>query len=233
MKKIIGFIVIVSFLISCNKNENGNMVVKVTIDGLKKGTVYLQKIKENIFISVDSIQLNGESTFLLYGDVGSPEIYYLALDKQAGERISFFGEKGEIFITSKISKFATSAKITGSVNQGLLDEHKAMAQKFNGKQLDLVVEKFEAQKINDTALFSKLLKDEQSLIRRKYYYSTNFAVVNAEHEVAPYIALTELYNANIRLLDTINNSLSQKVKTSKYGLELDKFIKGIKKQEKQ
>ncbi|MFA5296985.1 MAG: DUF4369 domain-containing protein [Lutibacter sp.] len=229
MKKIIGFIVIVAFLISCNKSEKGNMAVKVTIDGLKKGTVYLQKVKENILISVDSIQLNGEPTFLLYGDVGSPEIYYLALDKQAGERISFFGEKGKISITSKLSKFATSAKITGSVNQDLLDEHHAMAKKFNEKKLDLLVEKFKAQKINDTALLSKLNKEEESLIRRKYYYSTNFAVLNAEHEVAPYIALTELYNANIRLLDTINNSLSQKVKTSKYGLELDKFVKGIKK----
>lgn len=231
MKKIIGFIIIVAFIISCNKSEKGNMAVQVTIDGLKKGTVYLQKVKENIIISVDSIQLNGEPTFLLYGDVGSPEIYYLALDKQAGERISFFGEKGKISITSKLSKFATSAKITGSVNQDLLDEHDAMAKKFNGRKLDLLVEKFEAQKIKDTALLSKLKNEEESLIRRKYYYSTNFAVLNAEHEVAPYIALTELYNANIRLLDTINNSLSQKVKTSKYGLELGKFIKDIKAKE--
>uniref|UniRef100_UPI003563102A DUF4369 domain-containing protein n=1 Tax=Lutibacter sp. TaxID=1925666 RepID=UPI003563102A len=232
MKKIIGFIVIVTLLISCNKSKNGNMVVKGTIDGLKKGTVYLQKIKDTVLVSVDSVQLNGELTFLLQDDVESPEIYFLTLDKQVGERISFFGEKGEILITSKLSKFSTSAKIKGSVNQGLLDEHNTMAQQFNGKKLDMVVEKFEAQKIKDTALLSKIAKDEKSLIRRKYLYTTNFAVLNAAHEVAPYLALTELYNANIKLLDTINNSLSQKVKTSKYGLELDKFIKDIKKQEK-
>jgi len=232
MKKIIGFILIVTLLISCNKSKNGNMVVKGTIDGLKKGTVYLQKIKDTVLVSVDSVQLNGELTFLLQDDVESPEIYFLTLDKQVGERISFFGEKGEILITSKLSKFSTSAKIKGSVNQGLLDEHNTMAQQFNGKKLDMVVEKFEAQKIKDTALLSKIAKDEKSLIRRKYLYTTNFAVLNAAHEVAPYLALTELYNANIKLLDTINNSLSQKVKTSKYGLELDKFIKDIKKQEK-
>ena len=232
MKKIIGFVVILTLLISCNKSKNGNMVVKGTIDGLKKGTVYLQKIKDTVLVSVDSVQLNGELTFLLQDDVESPEIYFLTLDKQVGERISFFGEKGEILITSKLSKFSTSAKIKGSVNQGLLDEHNTMAQQFNGKKLDMVVEKFEAQKIKDTALLSKIAKDEKSLIRRKYLYTTNFAVLNAAHEVAPYLALTELYNANIKLLDTINNSLSQKVKTSKYGLELDKFIKDIKKQEK-
>jgi len=229
MKKLIGLIAILALLISCNKNEQGNMVVKVTIDGLKKGTLYLQKVKDTVLVSVDSVLLEGKTDILLSDDVESPEIYFLALDKIAGERISFFGEKGEITINAKLEKFATSAKITGSVNHDLLAEHKAMAQKFNGKKLDLVVEKFEAQKIKDTALVSKINKEEKSLIRRKYYYTTNFAVLNAEHEVAPYLALTELYNANIKLLDTINNSLSKEVKASKYGKELEKFITEIKK----
>lgn len=205
------------------------MVVKVTIDGLKKGTLYLQKVKDSTLVSVDSIQLAGKTAILLSDNVESPEIYFLALDKIAGERISFFGEKGEITVSAKLEKFAASAKITGSVNQVLLAEHKAMAQKFNGKKLDLVVEKFNAYKINDTALATKLEQEEKNLIRRKYYYTTNFAVVNASHEVAPYLALTELYDANIRLLDTINNSLSKEVKASKYGKELGKFITEIKK----
>ncbi|PKP28809.1 MAG: hypothetical protein CVU01_03165 [Bacteroidetes bacterium HGW-Bacteroidetes-18] len=229
MKNIIGFLAVLALLVSCNKNEQGNMVVKVTIDGLKKGTLYLQKVKDSTLVSVDSIQLAGKTAILLSDNVESPEIYFLALDKIAGERISFFGEKGEITVSAKLEKFAASAKITGSVNQDLLAEHKAMAQKFNGKKLDLVVEKFNAYKINDTALATKLEQEEKNLIRRKYYYTTNFAVVNASHEVAPYLALTELYDANIRLLDTINNSLSKEVKASKYGKELGKFITEIKK----
>lgn len=229
MKKIFGFLAVVSLLISCNKNEHGNMVVKVTIDGLKKGTLYLQKVKDTALVSVDSIQLDGKTEIVLSDAIESPEIYFLSLDKIADERISFFGEKGEITVNAKLEKFATSAKITGSVNQDLLAEHKAMAQKFNGKKLDLVVQKFNAYKINDTALASKLEKEEKNLIKRKYYYTTNFAVVNATHEVAPYLALTELFDANIRLLDTINNSLSKEVKTSKYGKELEKFITEIKK----
>jgi hypothetical protein len=233
MRKIFGLLAIVVLLVSCNKNEHENMVVKVTIDGLKKGTLYLQKVKDTALVSVDSIQLDGKTEIVLSDDVESPEIYFLALDKIAGERISFFGEKGEITVNAKLEKFATSAKITGSVNQDLLVEHKAMAQKFNGKKLDLVVEKFNAYKINDTALASKLEKEEKNLIKRKYYYTTNFAVVNASHEVAPYLALTELFDANIRLLDTINNSLSKEVKASKYGKELEKFITDIKSAEKE
>ncbi len=229
MRKLFGFLAIVALLISCNKNEQGNMVVKVTIDGLKKGTLYLQKVKDTVLVSVDSIKLDGKTEIVLSDAIESPEIYFLVLDKIVGERISFFGEKGEITVNAKLEKFTTSAKITGSVNQDLLTEHKAMAQKFNGKKLDLAVEKFNAYKINDTALAAKLEQEEASLIKRKYYYTTNFAVVNASHEVAPYLALTELYDANIRLLDTINNSLSKEVKASKYGKELEKYITEIKK----
>ena len=232
MKKIISCILLISLLISCGKTKNGSLVVKGNIDGLKKGTLYLQKFKDTVLVSVDSIQLNGKSTFTLVDDIETPEIYYIALDKKVNQKISFFGEKGEITITSKLAKFVTSAKITGSKNQTLLDEHNAMAKKFSGRQLDLIKEKFDAQKNNDTELFIKLEKEETSLIKRKYYFSTNFAVNNGKFEVAPYIALTELYYANIRLLDTINNSLSKKVKVSKYGLELNDFIKGIKENEK-
>lgn len=233
MKKIFRILAILALLVSCNKNEHGDMVVKVTIDGLKKGTLYLQKVKDAALVSVDSIQLDGKTEIVLSDAIESPEIYFLTLDKIAGERISFFGEKGEITVNAKLEKFATSAKITGSANQDLLAEHKAMSQKFNGKKLDLVVEKFNAYKINDTALASKIEKEEASLIKRKYYYTTNFAVVNATHEVAPYLALTELFDANIRLLDTINNSLSKEVKASKYGKELEKFISEIRTAEKE
>jgi len=231
MNKIFGYLVILSFLFSCGNDKSDNMVVNGTIDGLKKGTIYLQKIKDTVLISVDSIQLKGSSNFTLSDEVENPEMYYIALDKISGEKISFFGEKGEITITAKLAKFSLSAKITGSKNNDLLEEYQAMIQKFNGKQLDLIKERFGTQKINDTSLASTFENQEKSLIKRKYYYTTNFAVTNADYEVSPYIALTQLYNANIKLLDTVNASLSPKIKASKYGVELDNYIKEIKKVE--
>lgn len=231
MKKLLSCVILVTLLFSCTSDKKGNMLVNGTIDGLKKGTVYLQKMKDTVLVSVDSVEINGDGKFILSDDVESPEIYFISLDKMQSEIISFFGEPKEISITSKVEKFATSAKITGSENQLKLDEHNEMAKKFTGKQLDLFKEKFDAQKANDTALLSKLLKEEKNLIKRKYYYTTNFAVTHSDFETAPYLALTELYNANVKLLDTINNSLTAKIKKSKYGLQLDKFIKEIKQNE--
>ena len=228
MKKLISCLIIAIAVISCSKEKTGNMIVKGTITDLKKGTVYLQKYIDTVLVSVDSVQLDGTGQFTLVDNVDSPEIYYVTLNDINTEKIYFFGDKGEINVTSKLEKFATSAKITGSKIHDKMMEHRKMISQFNNRQLELFKEKFDAQKANDTALLSKLLKEEKNLIKRKYYYTTNFAVTNADSEIAPFLALSDLYNANFQLLDTVNNSLSEKVKTSKYGKELEKYILRIK-----
>ncbi|GGK46697.1 MULTISPECIES: DUF4369 domain-containing protein [Flavobacteriaceae] len=229
MKKIVFCFVLVSLLISCSKEKTGSMVVNGNIDGLKKGTVYLEKIVDTVLVAVDSVEINGLSSFVLVDDLKTPEMYYLTLDKKETEKIPFFGEKGTLTITSKLEKLLFSAKITGSKNQELLDEYKSMIQQFRGKELDFIKDKFEAQRNEDETLLLKLEAEEKNLIKRKYYYTTNFALQHKDKEVAPYIALTELYNANFKLLDTINKSLTKEIKISKYGMELDKFITEIKK----
>lgn len=231
MKKIILLFITIGLLLSCSRNKPGNMVVTGTIDGLKKGTLYLQKMKDSVLVSVDSIQINGENVFTLVDNVESPEIYFLQLNDDESKVIQFFGEKGDIAISTKLSKFTFAATIAGSENQKILDEHQAMDKKFNDKQLDLIKEKFEAQKENDTTLISKIENEEKSLLKRNYLFTINFAINHSKNEVAPYLALTKLYYANIKYLDTVNNALSQKVKDSKYGKDLQKFIQNIKKSE--
>ena len=192
---------------------------------------YLQKIKDTVLFTVDSIQLNGKSNFMLSDNVESPEMYYITLGEISDEKMAFFGEEGKITVSSKLEKLVTSLKITGSSNQVVLDEYKAMIQKFNGKQLDLIKEKFDAMKDSDSEAQLETEAAERNLIKRRYLYTTNFALTHADTEVAPYLALTELYNANIKLLDTINNSLSEKIKISKYGLQLNDFVKKVKSQD--
>lgn len=228
MKKLLGLGVLMLLLFSCNNKKEKNMIVKGTINGFKKGTVYLQKMKDTTLTTVDSLALNGTGNFMLTDNVDSPEMYFLSLDKNSIEKISFFGEVGEITINTRLEKFATSFKIKGLKNQELLDAYNAMIQKFNDKQLDILKEKFDAHKTNDTATVTKANKEEQNLIKRKYLYTTNYAIQNANKEIAPYLALAQLYNANIKLLDTVNNSLSPEIKKSKYGIELQKFILKIK-----
>jgi len=231
MKKIIVFIIVSVVVFACNKEKTNTMLVSGEIKNLKKGVLYLQKIKDTLLITVDSISLDGVNTYTLTDEVESPEIYYLTLDRSPSRQISFFGEKGTITIDTKLDKFVFGATINGLTNQQLLDEYYEMKNKFSGKRLDLIKADFDAKKSEDSLIIDSIQSQINNLIKRKYFYTTNFAVIHSDNEIAPYLALTELYDANIALLDTVNNSLSTKVKESTYGKKLEKFITDIKSKE--
>ena len=226
MKNILLGICIAFVFVACTSDKKSTMFVNGEIKGLKKGTLYLHKQVDTAFVAVDSVSLDGVSTFTLSDVLETPEIYYLTLDNASDKRILFFADEGTIEINTKLDKFNYTAEIKGLKNQQLLDEYKEMMNKFRDKNLDLIKADFESK--SDTIKKDSILKLSNSLLKRRYYYTANFAVKNADAEIAPYLALTELYNANITLLDTVNNSLTEKVKGSKYGKELDKFIADIK-----
>lgn len=232
MKRILLASLVLLAVYSCGNKKMGSMKVNVQVKGLKKGTVYLQKVVDTLIVTADSVNVNGTDTFILTDDVESPEMYYITMANTA-KKILFFGEKGTIKVSTTLDKFALDAKITGSKTQKLLDKYKKMIQKFNDKQLDLIQLNFKAQQTKNKQQLDSIDKASKSIIKRRYLYATNFAVTHAKSVVAPYIALSDLYNANISLLDTINNSLSKKVKASKYGKQLAKFITEIKKEEEE
>jgi len=63
-----------------------------------------------------------------------------------------------------------------------------------------------------------------NLLKRRYLYALNFASTHGDNVIAPFIALTEVYDANIIFLDTVASKLTDKVKASKYGKEFLEFI---------
>ena len=72
MKKIIILLVVSIFISACSSKKEGNMLVQGQIKGLKKGTLYLQKMKDTLLVSVDSIHLLGKDTFVLTDNCGCP-----------------------------------------------------------------------------------------------------------------------------------------------------------------
>ena len=79
MKKIAG-IFLLTILFSCNKTIP-DLTVKVTIKGLKKGTVYLNKVEDSLLVAVDSLVINGEEIIELHSNLESPEMFFLQLNK--------------------------------------------------------------------------------------------------------------------------------------------------------
>ncbi|ARV16731.1 DUF4369 domain-containing protein [Polaribacter sp. SA4-12] len=232
MKKIIAIVALSILVIACNSKKEGNMIVQGTIKGLKKGTLYLQKMQDTVLVSVDSIALLGDDKFTLTDDVDSPVLYYLTFDgNTTNKRILFFGEKGTITINDKVENFGYSPEISGSKNQEILDKYNKIKRKFQNERLEFIKKDFDAKKANDEALVFQLEKDYKKLARRRVLFTTNFAITNSDTEVAPYIALTEMYDASLKMLDTVNSSLSDKVKTSDYGKRFQEYLDNIKTKE--
>ncbi|AZJ32311.1 protein of unknown function [Tenacibaculum mesophilum] len=232
MKKIIAFFAIALVAFACSSKKEGNMVVKGQIKGLKKGTLYLQKMKDTLLVSVDSMALLGDDKFILTDNVESPVMYYLTFDGNTTDKhIMFFGEEGEITINDKIEEFGFKPEIKGSKNQEVMNEYRKINQRFMEQRLDFVKKEVEARQAQDEVQLEQVEADYKKMVRRRFLFSTNFAIANADSEAAPYIALSELYDANIQLLDTINNSLTDKVKNSEYGKRLQKFVDDIKTKE--
>lgn len=232
MKKFITIFVFAIIAFACSSKKEGNMIVKGQIKGLKKGTLYLQKMKDTVLVSVDSMALLGDDKFTLSDNIESPVMYYITFDENTRDkRLMFFGEKGEITINDKLEEFGFSPKIKGSKNQEVMNKFRDIDRKFKEQNLDFIKQDLEARQAKDEELINKIALDYKKMVRRRFLFSTNFAIAHADSEAAPYIALTELFNANIKLLDTINSSLSKNVKSSDYGKKFQNFITKIKTKE--
>ncbi len=235
MKKIILAFVSLVLLASCNKNESKtNLHITGNIKGLKKGTLYIQRIVDTSLVAIDTITIDGSSIFESDIDLKSPEMLYLFLDRGTSNsldnNILFFAEPGNITIDTKLESYIADAKITGSKNQELFEEYKKINSRFIDEKLTLIEQKFNAIKNKNSKAADSLTAKQESNIKRKYLYATNFAINNKDHEIAPYIALSEIYDINIKYLDTIQKSMSPKVAQSLYGKKLTEYVASIKNQ---
>ncbi|MFB3389126.1 DUF4369 domain-containing protein [Flavobacterium sp. LAR06] len=236
MKKSIIAFVALALLASCSKKESAdNLHITGNIKGLKNGTLYIQRIVDTSLVAIDSVKIDGNSTFERDIKLESPEMLYLFLDRGVSNsmdnNILFFAEPGNINIETNLDNFIYGAKITGSRNQELYEEYKKINSRFNDENLNMVESKFRALKRQDQKAVDSIDAKQQSNIKRKYLYATNFAINHKDHEIAPYIALAEIYDINIKFLDTIQKSMTPKVAQSLYGKKLTKYVADIKKQE--
>lgn len=219
---------------SCNKKESkGNLHLTGNVKGLKEGTLYIQKVVDTTLIAIDTIKIDGNSHFESDLDIKSPEMLYLFLDRgvtnSLDNNLMFFAEPGIMNIETNLDSFLSGAKITGSKNQELYEEYKKTTERYKDENLNLIEQKFKAIKRKDATAVDSLNKLQDLNLKRKYLFAVNFAMNNKDHEIAPYIALAEVYDINIKYLDTIHKALTPKVAQSMYGKKLTNYIEALKK----
>lgn len=224
MKKIL---LLFLFLLTGCKTDKNSMIISGEIDGLRKGTLYLQTLKDSLIISLDSVKIDGDSNYKLKTNIEEPDLFYLYLDKYDGDSlndvITFFGNKGDIIINSRLQTFDSGYEISGSKNSELLNEYLSIIRQYNFQNLDLLGIFYNAQIENNQDRIDSVNLELENLIRRKYLYSLNFAITNSDYEISPYIAISQIPDANKELLLKLYDTLSIEVQNSKYG----KLLKNI------
>lgn len=236
MRKLIIVLFSILILVACTeKKSTKNFVLTGNIKGLKSGTLYIQRIKDTLLVAIDTIKINGDSHFTSEFDLQSPEMLYLFLDRgvtnSLDNNIAFFAEKGVMNIETSLDFFTADANITGSKNQELYDEYKKVVSRFVDQDLTLIEKKIKAYQANKMNEVLKIDEEQKAIQKRKYLYTTNFAVNHADYEVAPYVALAEIYDINLKYMDTIQKSMTPKVAKSMYGKRLIDFIAARKREE--
>jgi|SRR5690554_722259 len=224
----------VVLLFSCSTpQEEDNLKISGFIKDLKKGTLYLEKIKDTTVIVIDSVDISGSSNFEMSTYLEEPEMLYLYIQKTDGvdeyERLDFFAESGEMFIETSLENFVIDAKVSGSENHKKLEEFKKIMQRYNHKSLDILKEQLEAEQRTRSNEAEKLAVKHDLVMRSKYLAAVNYAIANRDKSVAPYIVLSQIYDANIKYLDTVYQSLNEDIKISKYGKQLQEYIHERKK----
>ena len=209
------------------------MFVTGNVKGLKKGTLYLQHVPDSTLVTLDSLEVDGDGSFSFKTKLESPEIFYLYLNKKdnndINDRIDFFGEPGNITINTNWNTFDTNAKIEGSATHKKLEEYRKTMTRFNKRSLEIMQGTMNREEPLDTNQLDSIQKLSDKNIQKGYAFALNFALNNKDSYIAPYIALTEVSDANIKYLDSINNSLTQEVAESKYGKALQNFLEERKK----
>jgi hypothetical protein len=224
----------VLILASCKQSPTENtMALSGQIKGLKKGVLYLQHVPDSTLVVIDSVLINGNGNFSFKTELESPEVFYLYLVKEdnndINDRITFFGEPGNISINTQWNRFDLDPDIKGSISHEKFVEYRSMMSKFNIQDISLLEQAFKANSSNNQQLFDsiQILSERNTL--RSYLFALNFAMINSDSYVAPYVAITDVSNANVKFLDSIYKKLSPEVAISKYGKSLKKLIISSKK----
>lgn len=236
MKKLLIAALALSVLVACDKKESESTLhLTGKVEGLKQGKLYIQHIVDTSLVTLDSIIIKGDSNFQSELQLNEPEMLYLSLDRGISNSMDnllpFFAEPGDMTIETTLKSFYSEAKIKGSKNNDLYNDFKKIGERYHHKKNRTLSFILFAKKAKNMQKLDSLNQRADQLTMRHYLEAVNFAVNNSKHEVAPYITLTEIYDVNLKYLDTIQKSMSPEVAKSKYGKQLTAFISQRKKQE--
>lgn len=228
MNKILYPLLALSLLAACKDYQQqqpveDTMHLKGQIRGLKKGMVYLERLRDSL-ITLDSVELFGSGRFEFELVMDGPELLYLHLEKKDGseynDRFPFFAEPGELTFSTIWNEFEREGILRGSRSDSLYRDFRSMISRFNVRELELTKALMDSDSTARDSLVSAQRNNRVGRVR----YTLNFAFGHTESAVSPYALLSEGGEANVVYLDSLWGMLGPEARGSVYGQELGKAL---------
>ncbi|MEO9954287.1 MULTISPECIES: DUF4369 domain-containing protein [Nonlabens] len=233
MKKVFFLLIAITSIASCSDSNSSNFSISGTIDGIKVGKIYLQRLQDSTLVDVDSVVFDGESDYSLKASLSEPEIMYLHLDVKDGtefnDRLMFFAEDTTMTMNSTWDNFVNDAVFTGSKNQDLYATYSKNNKRLNEVYTDLVKRSLSLTDQTRTVEVTDSINTAyEKYLRKKILYTINYSQLHNDKEVAPYLLVSEASEANPILLDSVYRSMPKKIQTTVYGKQLSELINNAK-----
>ncbi|MBS3739454.1 DUF4369 domain-containing protein [Mesohalobacter halotolerans] len=224
--KLLCLVVFISTL-SC-ETKNPDLTITGEISGLKKGKLYLQKVKDSAIINIDSLELYNTNQFQFDVQLNHPEVMYLQLEKDTLERadnfIAFFADKGHLNVNAELDAFMYAKIKADYKNQQQFQEYSQNIKRFGDQKLELIKAELEARKANNQNRLDSINQAYNKMSTRRYLYAINFAMNHPDLEVSPYVILNQAQYINTKYLDSVYQSFDKSIQKSYYGQELNNLV---------
>ncbi len=218
-------LLMIAVLFGCQSNKN-KLDLNFQVKGLKKGKITLKKLNDSSYFKIDSFTVKGNEIINFTYGLKEPEMLFLDLDFTDGSEtksLSFFAENNKMDVITSLDNYGYNVLVKGSRNDSILRDYISINKKFNDEKLNLFERSFANSKTNNTDSLKIIENSIININTRQFLHNANYAVRNANYEIAPYIAVTDLFESK-KILDTVYKSLKADIKNSKYALQLKSLI---------
>lgn len=220
------FFVALLFLSSCENHKQSGYTIDVNITNLKPDTqILLQKRESGRWIKLDSTTLK-EGKGILTGEVKSPELLYLTLNK-FNVYIPIWVENSKISVEAGLNSL-NHPTIKGSKAQDEFYAFIDSTKRFSNHEKSLGQAYRQARMAKDEAKMKQIASEFDSLQGQKMDYLLGYVERHNKSVVSPYIVMSNSYALTLPQLEKVTNSFDSTLSQNEYAQYLKNRVKTLK-----
>ncbi len=218
-------------VVSCGEAQkpksDSNFTLHVFINNMNDSTmVFLKKREEAKWVTVDSSLLS-DSKASLSGNIDSPDVFYLTIDKVRGA-FPIFIEQGDLNFKAD-SKNLSDYKVENSKSHSDYENFMGNVLGSFDKKVQALGSKYGiAQRNGDTAEVARLEDEYESIQNDKKNAMINYVKENNKSVVGPYVIYSNSYMFDLDQLEDAAGSIDKSLAGNKYVKLLNDRVSTLK-----